>query len=95
MFMKTKMLNKLYTNEIVMFVINYQKVRLGLIVFAIILLLYSLTQVNFTDLSWSVNNEQYLMIFASVFFFIGGLYSFIYYRKSTGTSNEKGQSSEE
>lgn len=78
-----------------MFVINYQKLRIGLMVFAIILLLYNLIQVNFSDLSWSVNNEQYLMIFASVFFFIGGLHAFIYYRKSTDINNEKGQSSEE
>jgi predicted histidine transporter YuiF (NhaC family) len=78
-----------------MFVINYQKLRIGLMIFAIILLIYQLIQVNFSDLSWSVNSEQYLMIFASVFLFIGGLHAFIYYRKSTETNNEKEHSSEE
>jgi len=44
-----------------------KKFRLGIIAFAVVLIIIQLTIVDFNDLSWSNNSGSYLGLFSMVF----------------------------
>lgn len=59
-----------------------KKFRIGLIIFAVIIIIGQLTVVEYTDLSWSENAGSYLSIISMILLIISMIYSNRYDKKN-------------
>ena len=59
-----------------------KKFRIGLVIFAVIIIIGQLTVVEYTDLSWSENAGSYLGIISMILLIISMIYSNKYEKKN-------------
>lgn len=65
-----------------------RKFRIGMIGFAVLIIIIYIISIDFTNLSWAENTEAYGMIIAFCILIAGLIYSILHDKKKDKTHNE-------